>query len=154
MIAIRFGGLLLSHYGWTGELVPVSKVPGELWIATVISMTAPLYALLGYFEDWTNPYAPENCSERLGHIIYGPKGVEAAAEADAGTPSFEGMSPHEVFGIAQNFTQRELANARRRLVRELHPDRWHNANIGERKAREEALKTVNAAYDMLRTKAA
>ncbi|HKZ96108.1 MAG TPA: J domain-containing protein [Hyphomicrobiaceae bacterium] len=55
-----------------------------------------------------------------------------------------------IFGISLKFTQRELDRARRRLVQELHPDRWHNAGTHERKAREEALKRVNAAYDVLR----
>jgi hypothetical protein len=52
------------------------------------------------------------------------------------------------------FTRRQLAIARRRLVAKLHPDRWHNAAPSMRRACEEALKRVNAAYDRLRPLAA
>jgi len=48
------------------------------------------------------------------------------------------------------FTRREQDGARRRLARELHPDRWQQPSPRERHRREEALKRVNAAFDVLR----
>jgi hypothetical protein len=150
-VIIRFLGAGLSHYGWTGKLPAASDAVSDLWIATLISMTAPLYALIGYFEAWVNPYAIENCGDRLWQIIYGSREINIAPEpaADA-VPDFDGMTPREIFGIGAVFTLRELDRARRSLVQMLHPDRWHNASIQERSAREEALKRVNAAYDALR----
>lgn len=64
------------------------------------------------------------------------------------------MSPQEIFGLGYHFTRRELDRARRRRVQELHPDRWHTASPKERHAREEALKRVNAAYDLLKRETA
>lgn len=151
-VAIRFAGLLVVHYGWTGNLLAADKVPSELWTAAVISGTAPLYALMGYFEAWVNPWAIENCGDRLWQIIYGSRGVEPLRKPTRNDiPEFDGMTPREVFGLGAHFTRSELDKARRHLVRELHPDRWHSATPEELKGREEALKRVNAAYDALRT---
>jgi preprotein translocase subunit Sec63 len=79
------------------------------------------------------------------------RAVEVATEpARAGVPDFDGMSIREVFGLSSSITRRDLDRARRRLVQELHPDRWQQASPSERRLREEALKRVNAAYDSLR----
>lgn len=150
-IAIRFLGAVASNYGWTGKLPAVKESVSDLWVAALISMSAPIYALVGYFEAWTNPWAIENCGDRLWQLIYGPRGVEPAPDQiTADVPDFDGMTPREIFGLGQNFTLRELDRARRALVRELHPDRWQSVNSQELAAREEALKRVNAAYDVLR----
>lgn len=65
-------------------------------------------------------------------------------------PANHGLSPQEVFGLGPGFMRRELDGARRRLARELHPDRWQQASPRERHRREEALKRVNAAFGVLR----
>ena len=44
----------------------------------------------------------------------------------------------------------QLDRARRRLVNRLHPDLAHGSAPAIQRAREEALKRVNAAYDPLR----
>lgn len=96
-VAIRFGGLLVVHYGWTGKLLAVDKVLSELWVAALISGTAPLYALMGYFEAWVNPWAIENCGDRLWQIIYGSRGVEPVPKRKRNDiPEFEGMTPRGV----------------------------------------------------------
>ena len=101
--------------------------------------------------DADRQWAIDNCGDRLWLLMFGPRAVEVALEpGTAGAPNFDGMTPYEVFGLGLSFTRRALDKARRRLVQELHPDRWHNADPQERKAREEALKGVNAAYDVLR----
>lgn len=150
-VLIRFAGLIVVHYGWTGKLLEGDKILSELGIAGAISMTAPLYALIGYFEAWKNEWAIENCGDRLWQLLYGPRAIELPPEPEkAGVPSFDGMSAREVFGLGHSFSRRDLDKSRHRLVKELHPDRWHNAGPRERNAREEALKRVNAAYDALR----
>jgi curved DNA-binding protein CbpA len=55
--------------------------------------------------------------------------------------------------LGPGFTRRELDAARRRLVRHLHPDHQHGARASVRRAREDALKRINAAYDNLRSEA-
>ena len=60
------------------------------------------------------------------------------------------ISQREIFGLGSHFTSRELRNAWKRLVRELHPDLWGSASTEVRKNKEEALKHVNAAYDFLK----
>lgn len=48
------------------------------------------------------------------------------------------MNPYEVLGVASDASLEELAVARRRLARELHPDRGGD---------QAAMQAVNAAYD-------
>lgn len=64
-------------------------------------------------------------------------------------PANHGLSPQEVFGLGPA-SRGEQDGARRRLARELHPDRWQQASPRERHRREEALKRVNAAFGVLR----
>lgn len=73
--------------------------------------------------------------------------------AETSVPNFDGMTPYEILGFGPTFTRRALDRARSRLARDLHPDRWHKVSPQERGTREEALKRVNAAYDMLRKQA-
>lgn len=150
-MAIRFAGLLVVHYGWTDKLLAADKVLSELWLAAMISATAPLYALMGYFEAWVNPWAIEDSGDRLWQLIHGGRNVEILPPKGKrnSVPTFDGMTAREVFGLARSFKRRDLDKARRDLVRELHPDRWHAADARERHAREESLKRVNAAYDEL-----
>lgn len=153
-VAIRFAGQQVVHHGWTGELIPADRILQEVGMAALISITVPLLALSGYFEAWKNAWAIGNAGDRLSEILHGPRGISVQTEPEAGAPDFDGMRPHEIFGLGLCFTRRELDRARRRLVQELHPDRWHTVNPKERHAREEALKRVNAAYDLLRRETA
>jgi len=154
-IGIRFLGSLVVQYGWSGKVMTSSQMLSELQLTAMISMTAPMYALMGYFEAWRNPWAIDNCGDRLWQIIYGTRAVETApVEERFDVPDFDGLTPHQIFGVGPDVTRRQLHLARRRLVQELHPDRWHHAGVQERKAREEALKRVNAAYDMLKRQVA
>lgn len=75
-----------------------------------------------------------------------PQGARICPRSDA-------ITPREIFGLGPNFGRRELDQARRRLAKELHPDRWHVAEASARRNAEEALKTVNAAYDSIRADA-
>ena len=106
---------------------------------------------MGYFEAWVNPWAIENSGDRLWQLINGGRNVESLPPQKDSTsvPTFDGMTAREVFGPGRYFKRRDLDKARRDLVRELHPDRWHAADTRERHAREESLKPV-AAYDELR----
>jgi hypothetical protein len=148
IVVLPFGGLSLIHYAWTGKLIALETLAQELWVATAISLTAPLYALLGYFEAWANPWVPENCGARLAAILSGKRSVEASWDV-----SKSNFDPGEVFGLGVTFTLKELDLARRKLVKELRRDRWITANQKERTAREMALMRVNVAYDALRREA-
>jgi hypothetical protein len=153
-VLIRFAGVLIVQYGWSSKLVAWESLPSELWLMVLVSLTAVLHALSGYFEDWVDPWAVENCGARLRQHIYGPRGLGVVPETEKSTlPDFDGLSPREIFGLGPSFTRRDLDRKRRRMVQELHPDRWHNASGHERKTREETLKRVNAAYDVLRPSA-
>jgi hypothetical protein len=67
-VGIRFVGLMMTHYGWTGRLIASDGVPLELWLAVVISIFAILHALASYFETWVNPWIIENCGDRLSQL--------------------------------------------------------------------------------------
>jgi hypothetical protein len=148
-VLIRFLGILVVDYGYTRRPLP-ADVGAEFWLVVLISASAPIYALLSYFEAWINPWVIDNCGDRLWQFMFGPRAVEIAPDKiKIDVPDFDGMTPREIFGMGLRFTRRELDKARRRLVQEMHPDRWHHASVFERTAREEALKRVNAAYDVL-----
>ena len=153
VVVLPFGGICLIHYGWTGKLIAPGKLLQELWVATAISLTAPLYALIGYFEAWANPWVPENCGERLSVILSGKRSLAPFRDGSKSNFDLDGLTPGEVFGLGVTFTRRELDLARRRLVKELPPDRWHSGGLKMRTAREMALRRVNVAYDALRGEA-
>jgi hypothetical protein len=148
-VAVRVPPYLWIHWG-------IHKSATATWgdavsTSLLISLPAFLHAFIAYFETWTNPHAIENCGDRLWQMLHGPKDLELKPETiKSDTSVFDGMTPREVFGLGFGFTRRQLDLSRRRLVQALHPDRWHNAPVAERKAREEALKRVNVAYDVLR----
>jgi len=152
-VFIRFCGHEVVHYAWNGKPIPLANALTELGIAALISVTVPFLGLIGYFETWKNPWAIENAGDRLWEILYGPRDIRLQPEPETNTPNFDGMSPHEIFGLGLMFSRRELDRARRKFVQKLHPDLWHSASPKERHAREEALKLVNAAYDALKREA-
>lgn len=146
-IVTRFAGLLLSDIS-SANVLTADKVFSELSGAWLLSVSAPLYALTGFFDAWKNPWAIENCGDRLWRLLFGQHALETTPAIGINFAAFEGLTPRQIFGLGPQFTRRQLDQARRALVRELHPDRWAG-NEDERKGREEALKRVNAAYDNL-----
>src|SRR5262245_47182647 len=127
LVVLPFAGISLIHYGWTGELIAPASLLQELWIATAVSLTAPLFALIGYFRSWGNPWVLEDCGKRLSAIVFEPRSLEPVSERSDNNFDADGLTPHEVFGLGVIFTQKELDLARRDLVKELRPDRWHNS---------------------------
>jgi len=153
IVVLPFGGISLIHYGWTGELIAPENLLQELWVATAISLTAPLYALIGYCQAWANPWVPQNCGTRLAEILSGKRSLEASEDDSKSIFDLDGLMPGEVFGLGVTFTQKELDLARRKLVKQLRPDRWIAGGQKVRTAREMALMRVNVAYDALRGEA-
>jgi curved DNA-binding protein CbpA len=82
-------------------------------------------------------------------MLYGPRAVATFHGPQDAHLGVDGLSPRQIFGLGPTFTRRELERARRRLAWDLHPDRHRGASLHERKAREDALKRVNAAFDLL-----
>jgi len=100
--------------------------------------------LLGYDED---AMAAEDLAGRLRRAL------------DAGQELIEGGYFPELndipalrllFRLGDRFTKKELDKARRRLAIELPPDRGQDLPESARRAREEMLKHVDAAYERLR----
>jgi hypothetical protein len=153
LLVLPLGGTCLIYYGWTGELIAPEYLLQELWVATAISLTAPLYALFGYFEAWANPWVPENCGERLSAVLSGKRSLEVLEDGFKSNCDLDGLTPGEVFGLGVTFTRKELDLARRKLVKELRSDRWQEGGLKVRTAQEMALRRVNVAYDALRGEA-
>jgi len=102
------------------------------------------YFFLGYDED---AMAAEDLAGRLRRAL------------DAGQELIKGGYFPELndipalrllFRLGDRFTKKELDKARRRLAIELPPDRGQDLPESARRAREEMLKHVNAAYERLR----
>lgn len=126
----------------------------DLWIAVLMSMMAPVYAAMAYMETWRDPHRLNNLAARLEQLLNGGRGLIFTETYDFGLrDGLDGLTPYEVFGISPGFTKAQLDAARRRLVREFHPDRWHSEGEVAREAAEAAMKRVNAAYDQLKPRA-
>lgn len=110
-----------------------------------------LHALGSYLTAWMDWWLVDDCGDRLERIIKAERHVAIVPEEDDDHHSLaDGLTPEQIFGLGRGFTRRQLDRARRRLVAKLHPDLWYNAKPSVRRAHEEALKRVNAAYDLLR----
>jgi hypothetical protein len=153
VVVSPLAGICLAHYGWTGQLIAPANLLQELWIATAISLTAPIYALVGYFKPWVNPWVLEDCGERLSAILHGKRLSEPFSEGSESNVDLDGLTPGEVLGLGVMFTRKELDLARRKLVKQFHPIKWHDAGRRVRTAREMARKRVDAAYEALREEA-
>lgn len=148
-VLARFVCLLLAA-GMKGGEVTANDFASELEFAIILSIAAPLHALLAYFTEWGNPDAIRNCGDRLWQILHGPKGLAASPKKKPkGRRKLAGLNPRQIFGLGNSYTRKELDKARRDLARALHPDLFQNISEDERAAREEELKNVNAAYDEL-----
>lgn len=126
--------------------------PTHLHLLPMVAAFGSVWALESYFGEWTNPWAISDCGDRLQRLLNAARNVTIMPEFEVGQdePLLGGLSDHQLFGLSPVFSRRNLDRARRRLVKELHPDLWHDAKPSARRAREEALKSVNAAYDALR----
>jgi hypothetical protein len=153
VFVLPLGAICLAHYGSTGQLIDPANLLLELWVATAISMTAPMYGLVGYFEPWVNPWVLEDCGERLSAILHGKRLSEPFSEGSASNVDLDGLTPGEVLGLGVMFTRKELDLARRKLVKQFHPIKWYDAGLKVRAAREMARKRVDAAYEALREEA-
>jgi hypothetical protein len=152
-IGLRYSALFLG--GLTTGIAPSDMVKRleDLWVfLPVYGLMAAIFVLCSYFGEWTNKWAIADCGDRLQRLLNAGRHIATVPEPEPGegSPFADGLSPLEIFGLGADFTLGQLARARRRLVTELHPDRWHDAKPSIRLAREEALKRVNSAYDELR----
>jgi curved DNA-binding protein CbpA len=57
------------------------------------------------------------------------------------------MNPYEVLGIKPGASEQEIKNAYRQLVKQYHPDQYHDNPLQE--LAKNKLAEINAAYDML-----
>ena len=109
-----------------------------------------LHGLIAYFEDWgNNPDAIDDCGDRLESALNAGHAISITHVPNGTAPNIDGLTAYEIFGVGPLVTRAQLTRIRRRLVRQYHPDRWHNAGPAMHKAAEDAIKRVNAAYDEL-----
>ncbi len=157
VIAGAFASVVVRWGLFAGFAIAEGTLTFSAWISNFTSMIevflllgafACLHALPGYLNDWTDPDIIDNCGDRLDRMI-NARGVAEAPEAEWSGDALDGLSAREILGVGYTFTKRQLNAARRRLARELHPDFLQNASGAVRRAHEEALKRVNAAYDEL-----
>lgn len=150
-VLTRTLGLLARDHFWGTGPLTAQQIQEHLIVAAAISLMAPLEAVGSYCDAWRQQWAIDNCGERLWQLLHGPRGLTLADPAADTAPCFVGLSPREIFGLGPTYTRRELDAARRLLVWDLHPDRHPRMLPSERQAREQALKQVDAAYDILRS---
>lgn len=147
---IRYGGLYL--YTASTSSNPAQPLLPQQMIY-LLAAGAALQGVLSYYGEWVNPWAIEDCGDRLQRLLDAGVSIEVVPQRARKSPRADGITPREIFGLGPNFTRRELDQARRRLAKELHPDRWHGAEASARRNAEEALKKINAAYDAIRADA-
>ena len=81
-----------------------------------------------------------------------PDPVESEEPEPQGVAVPPAADPYAVLGIDESASWDEITAARRRLVKELHPDRLVDASDEERARHEDAIRDLNAAYSELRTR--
>lgn len=65
----------------------------------------------------------------------------------AGRPLADGpQDPYEVLGLFPGASLEQVKRAHRKLAKQHHPDRYGNADPAERRAAEQRMVQVNAAY--------
>lgn len=98
-ILIRFLCLLASSEMKGGGATAIN-FPQELGFAVLLSISAPLHAMLSYFSEWENPDAIKNCGDRLWDMLHGPKGLASATKrTNSKAPRFGGLSAKQMFGL-------------------------------------------------------
>ena len=157
--AARLLVYVISNHVIRGQPDRFALTWANIELMLVFSLLGISHVLMMYWESWRDAHQIYDCGDRLGQLLHGPRAIISAPARSKGgksrnsVPEIDGLSPHQIFGLGFNFTRRQLDAVRRRLVKELHPDAWPTARPEERKAREAALKRVNAAYDELRVQA-
>ena len=73
---------------------------------------------------------------------------ESLFEAPAPAPAAEG--PYAVLGLTRAASWEQVSKAHRRLVSQLHPDRYVGSDDGVREAAEQRVRDVNEAYATIR----
>jgi hypothetical protein len=153
-ILLRIVSLLafsMDYRPITADEVRRIAIDGQFYL--LLAFMASLHAFNSYLGEWTNWWRINNCGDRLEQILNAQRHVATTSDIDEMATLADGLTSRQIFGLAPGFTRRQLDRARRRLVTKLHPDLWPNATPAFRRAREEALKRVNAAYDQLRASA-
>jgi hypothetical protein len=72
------------------------------------------------------------------------------ASPDPRTDPIDPDDPYAVLGLDRRATWVEVTQVRRRLVSQLHPDRFVDADPGTRQAAERRVRDVNAAFAEIR----
>jgi len=93
----------------------------------------------------------------VGALLFRPTPVFGALAGlllghafDRGWFKMKPHNPYRAFDLTQDASDAEVDQAYRRLIRQVHPDRMHNA-APEAKARAEArARELNAAYDRIK----
>ena len=67
------------------------------------------------------------------------------------SPTADHRSPEEILGLKGNWTQEDLRTAYKREAGRTHPDKWIGKPQAIRHAMEEEFKTIQQAYDQLKT---
>ncbi len=145
-LVVRLSPLILISYvsDDTGLLKLLPHYKFIIWLSIPTLIILWNYFALSYDEE-----APivVDFADRLGRALHaGQEVIEGRYFPDLDDAS----ELRDLFGLSPNFTIQELDKARRRLAAELHPDCWQDLEAHARKAREEALKNINAAYEQLR----
>ena len=150
---LRYLGFLAPRY-ISGQSLSMPLLRDHLVGAGALSISGLIAAIAAYRMPWDEPRAIDDCGDRLWQLIHGARTLTVPADTAEAAPDFDKLRAREIFGLNPAFTRRDLDHARRGLVWELHPDRLRGLRPKERRAREDALKQVNAAYDRLRAEAA
>ena len=152
-VVLRYGILYL--YMATKTAGPMA-LPGPLLPDHMLYLlvgAATLHAVLSYCGESADPWTIDDCGDRLQRLLDAGVAIEVVPLRARRSPPKDGLSPREIFALGPHFTRRELDQARRRLARELHPDRRQGDEEAGRRNAEEAMKRVNAAYDLIRGEA-
>ena len=152
-VVLRYGILYL--YMATKTAGPMA-LPGRLLPDHMLYLligVAMLHAVFSYYGEWVDPWTIDDCGDRLQRLLDAGVAIEVVPPRARRSPPNDGLSPREMFAHGPHFTRRELDKARRRLARELHPDRWQGDEEAGRSNAEEAMNRVNAAYDAIRGEA-
>lgn len=119
-----------------------------LWVLVFICWVAgAIHAWEAFSDPFYSIYWVEDLGNRLEQYLNSGRGIEVH---DGSIREFDGLSDLEIFALPVGAGRRDLDKARRRLAALYHPDRMPFRSHAERRAAEEALKRVNAAYDRLK----
>jgi hypothetical protein len=143
---VRLGPLVVlgpfSNHGIKALIDPT------LWVLIVtVWAVGALHACDAFRDPFYSIYQVEDLGDRLERYLNSGRGIEVHENT---VGMFDGLSDLEIFALPNGARRRDLDKARRRLAALYHPDRMHSRSHAERRAGEEAMKRVNAAYDRLK----